>query len=169
MRGRRPGSKGNEWLMIKKHDDHVVEGYDIEAIDESVLSGRNLEEIAGDAGRGSGEQPSCRTRKIESCVAGGCGGEARSEKTAESGKKKQAENRRGRRGTQRKHRRDAKKLDRSTHRRNVHNSRYICAPQSVTASKSSASSAAQSFSGTGEAAHADDDSSHAGGVDREAV
>ena len=30
MRGRRPGSKGNEWLMIKKHDDHVVEGYDIE-------------------------------------------------------------------------------------------------------------------------------------------
>ena len=28
MKGRRPGSKGNEWLMIKKHDDHVVEGYD---------------------------------------------------------------------------------------------------------------------------------------------
>ena len=50
MRGRRPGSKGNEWLMIKKHDDHVVEGYDIDAIDESVLSGRTLEEIAGDAG-----------------------------------------------------------------------------------------------------------------------
>src|ERR1035437_4722577 len=50
MRGRRPGSKGNEWLMIKKHDDHVVEGYDIEQIDQSVLSGRNLEEVAGDAG-----------------------------------------------------------------------------------------------------------------------
>src|SRR5271165_5258062 len=50
MRGRRPGSKGNEWLMIKKHDDHVVEGYDIEAIDTSVLSGRNLEQVAGDAG-----------------------------------------------------------------------------------------------------------------------
>ena len=30
MSGRRPGSKGNEWLLIKKHDDHVVEGYDIE-------------------------------------------------------------------------------------------------------------------------------------------
>ena len=49
MRGRRPGSKGNEWLMIKKHDEHVVEGYDIEAMDTSVLSGRTLEEIAGDA------------------------------------------------------------------------------------------------------------------------
>jgi len=50
MKGRRPGSKGNEWLMIKKHDDHVVEGYDIESIDTSVLSGRTLEQVAGDAG-----------------------------------------------------------------------------------------------------------------------
>lgn len=50
MRGRRPGSKGNEWLMIKKHDDHVVEGYEIEDIDQSVLSKRSMEEIAGDAG-----------------------------------------------------------------------------------------------------------------------
>jgi len=50
MRGRRPGSKGNEWLMIKKHDDHVVEGYDIAAIDTSVLSGQTLGQVAGDAG-----------------------------------------------------------------------------------------------------------------------
>ncbi|HKI26701.1 MAG TPA: non-homologous end-joining DNA ligase [Candidatus Sulfotelmatobacter sp.] len=50
MKGRRPGSKGNEWLMIKKHDEHEVEGYDVEAIDTSVLSGRTLDEIAGDAG-----------------------------------------------------------------------------------------------------------------------
>ena len=50
MRARRPGSKGNEWLMIKKHDDHVVEGYDIDAIDQSVLTGLTLEEVAGDAG-----------------------------------------------------------------------------------------------------------------------
>jgi len=50
MKGRRPGSKGNEWLMIKKHDEHVVEGYDAGDIDESVLSGRSLAEIAGDAG-----------------------------------------------------------------------------------------------------------------------
>jgi len=50
MRGRRPGSKGNEWLMIKKHDDQVVEGYDAGNIDESVLTGRSMVEIAGDAG-----------------------------------------------------------------------------------------------------------------------
>jgi len=49
MKGRRPGSKGNEWLMIKKHDDKVVEGYDAENIDESVLSQRSMEEISGDA------------------------------------------------------------------------------------------------------------------------
>ncbi len=49
MKGRRPGSKGNEWLMIKKHDDHVVEGYDAGEIDESVLSKRSMDEIAGDA------------------------------------------------------------------------------------------------------------------------
>jgi bifunctional non-homologous end joining protein LigD len=50
MKGRRPGSKGNEWLMIKKHDDHVVEGYDAVDFDESVLSKRSMDEIAGDAG-----------------------------------------------------------------------------------------------------------------------
>ena len=49
MKGRRPGSKGNEWLMIKKHDDHVVEGFDAGDIDESVLSHRSMDEIAGDA------------------------------------------------------------------------------------------------------------------------
>jgi bifunctional non-homologous end joining protein LigD len=50
MKGRRPGSKGTEWLMIKKHDEYVVEGYDIDEFDESVLSKRSLDEIAGDAG-----------------------------------------------------------------------------------------------------------------------
>ena len=50
MKGRRPGSKGNEWLLIKKHDDYEVEGYDIDDYDESVLSKRSLAEIAGDAG-----------------------------------------------------------------------------------------------------------------------
>jgi bifunctional non-homologous end joining protein LigD len=50
MRGRRPGSKGNEWLMIKKHDAQVEEGYEIEDFDESVLSKRSMAEIAGDSG-----------------------------------------------------------------------------------------------------------------------
>jgi bifunctional non-homologous end joining protein LigD len=48
MRGRRPGSKGNEWLLIKKHDEHEVEGYDIDQYDSSVLSKRSMDEIAGD-------------------------------------------------------------------------------------------------------------------------
>ncbi len=50
MKGRRPGSKGNEWLLIKKHDDHEIEGYDIDAYDGSVLTKRTLDQIAGDAG-----------------------------------------------------------------------------------------------------------------------
>jgi bifunctional non-homologous end joining protein LigD len=50
MKGRRPGSKGTEWLLIKKHDQHVVEGYDIEDYDVSVLTKRSLAEIAGDSG-----------------------------------------------------------------------------------------------------------------------
>jgi bifunctional non-homologous end joining protein LigD len=50
MRGRRPGSKGNEWLLIKKHDDSAVEGYDIDGADDSVLSGRSMAQIAGDEG-----------------------------------------------------------------------------------------------------------------------
>jgi bifunctional non-homologous end joining protein LigD len=50
MKGRRPGSKGNEWLMIKKHDRFVVEDYNIDDYDESVLTERSLVDIAGDAG-----------------------------------------------------------------------------------------------------------------------
>jgi len=48
MRGRRPGSKGNEWLLIKKHDEHEVEDYDIDQYDGSVLTKRSMDEIAGD-------------------------------------------------------------------------------------------------------------------------
>jgi len=50
IRARRPGSKGTEWLLIKKHDEYVVEGYDIEQYDSSVLSHRSIAQIAGDAG-----------------------------------------------------------------------------------------------------------------------
>src|SRR3989441_2926018 len=50
MKGRRSGSKGNEWLLIKKHDDDEVGGYDIEEFDQSVLSKRSMGEIAGDEG-----------------------------------------------------------------------------------------------------------------------
>jgi bifunctional non-homologous end joining protein LigD len=50
IKGRRPGSKGTEWLLIKKHDDDVVAGYDIEQYDSSVLSKRSMAQIAGDKG-----------------------------------------------------------------------------------------------------------------------
>ena len=48
IKARRPGSKGNEWIMIKKHDDYVVEGFDIEKYATSVLSGKTMAEIGGD-------------------------------------------------------------------------------------------------------------------------
>jgi bifunctional non-homologous end joining protein LigD len=48
MKSRRPGSKGTEWLLIKHRDAKVEEGYDIDAHDGSVLSGRTMEEIAAD-------------------------------------------------------------------------------------------------------------------------
>jgi len=50
MRSRRPGTKGTEWLLIKKQDDAVVTGYDIEQYDESALTGRSMADIAGDQG-----------------------------------------------------------------------------------------------------------------------
>ena len=49
IKGRRPGSKGTEWLLIKKNDEHATEGYEIEQYDSSVLSKRSMAEIAGDA------------------------------------------------------------------------------------------------------------------------
>ena len=48
IKARRPGSKGNEWLLIKKHDDYVDEKYDVEKYDTSVLSGKTMAQIAGD-------------------------------------------------------------------------------------------------------------------------
>ncbi len=48
IKGRRPGSKGNEWLLIKKHDEHEVKGYHIDDYDSSVLTQRTMAQIAGD-------------------------------------------------------------------------------------------------------------------------
>jgi bifunctional non-homologous end joining protein LigD len=50
MKSRRPGSKGNEWLLIKHRDQQVVPGYDIDQFDYSVLTRRSLDQIASDAG-----------------------------------------------------------------------------------------------------------------------
>jgi len=50
IRARHPGSKGTEWLLIKKLDEYAVPGYDIEQYNKSVLSKRTIAEIAGDEG-----------------------------------------------------------------------------------------------------------------------
>ena len=50
MHSRRPGSKGTEWLLIKKKDDGTKAGFDIDKLDYSVLTKRSLSEIAGDDG-----------------------------------------------------------------------------------------------------------------------
>src|SRR5512140_564866 len=48
MKSRRPGSKGNEWLLLKKKDAHVQPGWDAADFDWSVLSRRSLAQIAAD-------------------------------------------------------------------------------------------------------------------------
>src|SRR5438270_8502570 len=50
MRSRRPGSKGTEWLLIKKKDEAMQPGFDIDKLDYSVLTQRSLQVIAGDEG-----------------------------------------------------------------------------------------------------------------------
>ena len=50
IKARRPGSKGNEWLLIKKKDDHVIAGFNIDEYDTSILTGRTMAQIAGDEG-----------------------------------------------------------------------------------------------------------------------
>jgi bifunctional non-homologous end joining protein LigD len=50
MRSRRPGSKGTEWLLIKKRDQYAQENFEIDELDWSALTRRSLDEVAGDAG-----------------------------------------------------------------------------------------------------------------------
>jgi len=50
IKARRAGSKGNEWLLIKKRDENVVAGFDIEEYAKSVLTNRTMAQIAGDEG-----------------------------------------------------------------------------------------------------------------------
>src|SRR6202142_2429786 len=50
IKARRSGSKGNEWLLIKKKDREVVTGFDIDGYDTSVLTGRTMAQIGGDEG-----------------------------------------------------------------------------------------------------------------------
>ncbi|HZR66808.1 MAG TPA: DNA polymerase ligase N-terminal domain-containing protein [Terriglobales bacterium] len=47
IKARRPGSKGTEWLLIKKQDDEVDLSFNIDKYDTSVLSGKTMSQIAG--------------------------------------------------------------------------------------------------------------------------
>jgi bifunctional non-homologous end joining protein LigD len=79
MKGRRPGSKGTEWLMIKKHDQYVVEGYEIEGYSTQRKNFGRDRRRCGVKGM---EEPSNGTGKTESTLAGGRCGTARSKKKA---------------------------------------------------------------------------------------
>jgi bifunctional non-homologous end joining protein LigD len=48
IKARRPGSKGNEWLLIKKKDDKIVPKFDIDTYDTSILTSRTMKQIGGD-------------------------------------------------------------------------------------------------------------------------
>ena len=50
MKARRPGSKGTEWLLIKKQDDAVIKSFNIDDYETSVVSKRTMGQIAGDKG-----------------------------------------------------------------------------------------------------------------------
>ena len=54
IRSRKPGSKGNEWLLIKHRDAYVQEGYDIDEHDGSVLTGRTWTRSRATRAQGSG-------------------------------------------------------------------------------------------------------------------
>ena len=88
MKGRRPGSKGNEWLLIKKHDEHEVEGYDIDAFDESVLSKRSLAEIAGDEGSAEWQSRPAGGGKLKAAWLADAVAKLDKKKAAASGQKK---------------------------------------------------------------------------------
>jgi bifunctional non-homologous end joining protein LigD len=62
MRSRRPGSKGTEWLLIKKKDDAMQPGFNIDKLDYSVLTDRSLRLLA------MKDQPSGRATAKRRCA-----------------------------------------------------------------------------------------------------
>ena len=81
MRSRRPGSKGNEWLLLKKKDEHARTGWNIGDYDWSALTGRSLERIAREEGLSGEEIPAKKGARRQPA-------HARSESDAEFGRKK---------------------------------------------------------------------------------
>lgn len=62
MRSRRPGSKGTEWLLIKKKDEAMQPDFDIDKLDFSALTHKSLNQLAGDDR--SAEWESSRKRPV---------------------------------------------------------------------------------------------------------
>ncbi len=71
MRSRRPGSKGTEWLLIKKRDAYGKEAFDVDKLDWSVLTKRSLDEIAADAGSAQWQsnRPAAATKRKNAWLA----------------------------------------------------------------------------------------------------
>jgi len=94
IKSRRPGSKGNEWLLIKKKDSDVVAGFDAEKYDTSVLTGRTMAQIAGDVGSAewSSSRPASRGRLRAAWLADAV---ARADRKKAAGKKKVLTGKRG--------------------------------------------------------------------------
>jgi bifunctional non-homologous end joining protein LigD len=88
----RAGSKGNEWLLIKKKDDRVVAGFDIDAYDTSILTDRTMEQIAGDEGSAEwkSSRPASRGKVKDAWLADAIArvGSKRKSLNAEGAKKK---------------------------------------------------------------------------------
>ena len=83
MKARRPGSKGTEWLLIKKQDDAVVKGYDIDQYDASVLTNEAWRRLAAiEKSTGVEKQPASVPGEVEGTVAGGGVGQSGEEDQA---------------------------------------------------------------------------------------
>jgi bifunctional non-homologous end joining protein LigD len=84
MRSRRPGSKGTEWLLIKKKDEAMEPGFNIDKLDYSVLTQRSLAEIAGDEGSAEWESNrKARAKKGAEWLVGKAGNSPRRRGDAE--------------------------------------------------------------------------------------
>jgi bifunctional non-homologous end joining protein LigD len=96
IKARRSGSKGNEWLLIKKKDDHVVAGFDIDAYDTSILTDRTMAQIAGDEGSAEwkSSRPASRGRVKAAWLADAIAraDQKRKALTAESAEKNESKN-----------------------------------------------------------------------------
>jgi bifunctional non-homologous end joining protein LigD len=86
IRSRRSGSKGTEWLLIKKHDENEVPGYDINQDDTSVLSKRTMAQIGGDedSAEWNSSRPASRGRLKAPWLAEALAKAERKKLTAES-------------------------------------------------------------------------------------